>query len=116
MSKKPESLNVRLTRMQQSRYERDRRQRRFVILGSILVGVVTVVLLVAAVLQIAVIEPQRVVASVADQTITAQQLQKRMRYDQSELVSQYNRLSQQISQIQQSGDSSGDFLMQFYQQ
>jgi TolA-binding protein len=115
MSKKPESLNVRLTRLQQSRYERERRQRRFIILGSILVGIVTVVLVIAAILQIAVIEPQRAAASVGGQTITVQNLQKRMRYDQAQLVNRYNQLQQQISQLQQ-GDPSGQFLVQFYQQ
>ncbi len=116
MTKKNEPLSARLTRMQLSRYERERRQRQFVILGSILLAVVVVVLIAAALLQIFVIEPQRAVASVGEQTINVQQLQKRMRYDQAQLLNRFNQLQQQVVQLQQSGDPSAQFLQQFYQQ
>lgn len=116
MTKKNESLNTRLTRMQESRLDRERRMRRFIILGSILVGVVTLVLVIAALLQMFVLEPQRAVASVGTQPITATQLQKRMRYDQSQVINQYNRLSQNIAQLQASGDPSNQFLVQIAQQ
>jgi hypothetical protein len=116
MTKKNESLNTRLTRMQESRLDRERRMRRFIILGSILVGVVTVVLVIAALLQMFVLEPQRAVASVAGQPISVTQLQKRMRYEQSQVVNQYNRLSQNIAQLQSSNDPSNQFLLQFAQQ
>jgi parvulin-like peptidyl-prolyl isomerase len=116
MSKKNESLNTRLTRMQESRLDRERRMRRFIILGSILVGVVTVVLVAAALLQMFVLEPQRAVATVGGQPISLQQLQKRMRYEQSQVVNQYNRLSQNIAQLQSSTDPSNQFLLQIAQQ
>ncbi len=116
MTKKNESLNQRLTRMQESRLERERRMRRFIVLGSILVGVVTLILVLAALLQMFVLEPQRAVATVAGQPIAVTQLQKRMRYDQSQVVSQYNRLSQNIAQLQSSGDPANQFMVQFAQQ
>ncbi|MCL6512498.1 MAG: SurA N-terminal domain-containing protein, partial [Anaerolineae bacterium] len=116
MTKKNEPLSARLTRMQISRYERERRMRQLIIFGSILLGVVTVALIAAALVQIFVIEPQRAVASVGGQTINVQQLQKRMRYDQAQLLNRVNQLSQQIAQLQQSNDPSGQFLQQFYQQ
>ena len=116
MTKKNEPLSARLTRMQISRYERERRMRQLIIFGSILLGVVTMALIAAALVQIFVIEPQRAVASVGGQTINVQQLQKRMRYDQAQLLNRVNQLSQQIAQLQQSNDPSGQFLQQFYQQ
>jgi hypothetical protein len=116
MTKKNESINQRLTRMQESRLDRERRMRRFIILGSILVGVVTAVLVIAALLQMFVLEPQRAVASVAGQSVTVTQLQKRMRYDQSQVVNQYNRLSQNIAQLQSSNDPTNQFLLQIAQQ
>lgn len=116
MSKKSEPLSTRVTRMQLSRYEREQRQRRFILLGSILLGVVTTVLIAAAFFQMFVLDPQRVVASVGDQTINVRQLQKRMRYDQAQLLNRFNQLTQQAAQIQQSGDPSAQFLQQFYQQ
>jgi hypothetical protein len=116
MTKKNESLNTRLTRMQESRLDRERRLRRFIILGSILVGVVTVVLVAAALLQMFVLEPQRAVATAGGQSISVSQLQQRMRYDQSQVVSQYNRLAQNIAQLQTSNDPSNQFMLQIAQQ
>jgi hypothetical protein len=116
MSKKNEPLSARLTRMQTSRYERERRMHRLIVVGSIVLGMVTVALIAAALVQIFVIEPQRVVASVGDQAITVQQLQKRMRYDQAQLVDRVNLLSQEIAQLQQGNDPSDQFIQQFYQQ
>jgi hypothetical protein len=39
-----------------------------------------------------------------------------MRYEQSQVVNQYNRLSQNIAQLQSSNDPSNQFLLQFAQQ
>ena len=116
MTKKNQPLNARLTRMQVSRYERERRMQQLIVLGSVALGVVTVALIAAALVQIFVIEPQRVVASVGGQAITVQQLQKRMRYDQAQLVDRVNLFSQQIAQLGRSDDPSGQLLQQLYQQ
>ena len=116
MSKKNEPLNVRVTRLQQSRYEREQQQRKWVLLGALAVGVLTVALVAAALLDMFVIQPQRMVATVGGQAISVTALQKRMRYDQGQIVNQYNRLSQQVQQAQQSQDPSAQFLIQYFQQ
>lgn len=117
MSKKPETADApAMTRLQLSRYEREQRQRKIVVIGAIIVGVLTVALVAAAVLQITVLEPARAVATVGGQPITVQNLQKRMRLTQSSAIANASNLRAQISQISQSGDESGAFLMQFYQQ
>ncbi len=116
MSKKNEPINQRVTRLQSSRYEREQQQRRIIVIGALVVGVLTILLVGAALLQIFVLEPQRVVASTGGQNVSVSEVQKRMRYDQGQLVSQFNRLSQQAAQAQQSQDQSAQFLAQFYQQ
>jgi hypothetical protein len=116
MSKKNEPINTRVTRLQVSRYEREQQQRRIIVIGALVVGAITLLLVAAALLQLLVFEPQRVVASVGGQNITASDVQKRMRYDQGQFINQFNRLSQQASQAQQSTDPSAQFLAQFYQQ
>ncbi|PJF47225.1 MAG: hypothetical protein D6709_13300 [Chloroflexi bacterium] len=116
MTKKNESLSARLTRVQISRYERERRQRQIIILGSLALAVIVGGLVVAALVDMLVIQPQRAVASVGDETINVQQLQKRMRYDQAQLLGRFNQLQQQVSQLQQDNNPSAEFLQQFYQQ
>ena len=107
------------TRLGISRYEREQRTRRIVVIGAAVVGALTILLIAAAVLQRLVIEPNRVVASVNGQNITVSELQKRMRFDQALVENRYTQLAQQVQQIQQQaaqGDQSGSFLLQFYQQ
>lgn len=116
MTKKNESLSARLTRVQMSRYERERRQRQIIILGSLALAVIVVTLIVAALVDMLVIQPQRAVASVGDQTINIQQVQKRMRYDQAQLRSRFNQFQQQLAQLQQGDDPSAALFQQFYQQ
>lgn len=105
-----------MTRLQLSRYEIEQRRRRYIVIGSIIVGLVTLGLIAAAVLQLTVIEPGRTVASVGGQSITVRDLQKRMQLTQNSVAGNAAQLSQQISQIRQSGDPSSEFLVSFYQQ
>ncbi len=108
-----------MTRLGMSRYEREQRTRRIVVIGAAVVGALTILLIAAAILQRLVIEPNRVVASVSGQNITVSELQKRMRFDQALVENRYTELAQQVQQIQQQaaqGDESGSFLLQFYQQ
>ena len=108
-----------MMRLGMSRYEREQRTRRIVIIGAAVVGALTILLISAAVLQRLVIEPNRAVASVSGQNITVSELQKRMRFDQALVENRYTELAQQVQQIQQQaaqGDESGSFLLQFYQQ
>ncbi len=98
------------------RYEREKRMRQAVILGSVAVFGVTALLVLAAALQMLVFEPQRAVASVDGQTITVQQLQKRIRYNFSQRLLNYNEVSNQVTQLRASGDASSQFLIQLYEQ
>jgi hypothetical protein len=99
-----------------SRYERERRTRKFVVVGSIVVGIVVLLLIAAAALQILVFEPNRAVASVNGQDITVTQLQSRMRLEWEEIQYNYTQLAQQVQQLQQSKNENDAFLVQFYQQ
>lgn len=117
MLKKSEAASApNLTRLQLSRYEIEQRRRRYIVIGSVIVGLVTLGLIAAAVLQLTVIEPGRTVASVGGQSIPVRDLQKRMQLTQNSVAGNAAQLSQQISQIRQSGDPSSDFLVSFYQQ
>jgi hypothetical protein len=116
MSKRSEEASAPAapTRLQVSRYEREQKQRRFIVLGSIAVGILTLALVIAAAVQIGVVEPSRAVGSVAGQSITVQNLQKRMRLTQNSVIGNASQLRQQI--VQASGSEQGQFLVQFYQQ
>ena len=117
MFKKSEAASApNMTRLQLSRYEIEQRRRRYIVIGSVIVGLVTLGLIAAAVLQLTVIEPGRAVASVGGQSISVRDLQKRMQLTQNSVAGNAAQLSQQISQIRQSGDPSSEFLVSFYQQ
>ncbi len=119
MSKQPEHAHEqrgKLTRLQPSRYEIEQRNRRYILIGAAIVGVLTLGLIAAAALQLAVFEPRRVVATVNNVPITVQSLQKRMRLTQQGVMGNAMQLQNQIASIQGSGDESQQFLAQFYQQ
>ncbi|MCL5994475.1 MAG: hypothetical protein M1546_00275, partial [Chloroflexi bacterium] len=99
-----------------SRYGRERRTRKYVVIGSIVVAFLVLLLVAAAALQILVFEPNQAVATVGGETITVQQVQARERLEWEELGYNYSQLAQQVQQLQQSNDESSSFLVQFYQQ
>jgi hypothetical protein len=99
-----------------SRYERERRTRRYVVIGSIVVALLVVLLIAAAVLQILVFEPNRAVATVNGQDVTVAQVQARERLEFADISYNYNQLSQQIQTMQEANDPNNAFLVQFYQQ
>jgi hypothetical protein len=99
-----------------SRYERERLLRQIVIYGSLGLGVVVTVLVALALIQIFVLEPQRAVAAVGEQTISVRALQTRMRYEQAQLLSRYSQLSEQLSQFGQGDENTGPLIRQLYQQ
>jgi hypothetical protein len=117
---KPEAQPARIinpTRVQLSRYEREARTRRIVVIGAAAVAALTLALIIAAVVQLRVVEPNRTVATVGGQPISVIDLQKRMRFDQNQVERRYTELAQQVSTLQQQGgDPSQNFLLQFYQQ
>jgi SurA N-terminal domain len=113
---KPERI-INPTRVQLSRYEREARTRRIVVIGAAIVAALTLALIVAAVVQLRVVEPNRTVASVGGQAIALSDVQKRMKFEQVQVQQRYSQLAQQVSTLQQQGgDPSQNFLLQFYQQ
>jgi len=116
MAKKPILSQRVLEQHTLTRYERERRTRKFVVIGSIVVTLVVILLIAAAVLQVFVFEPNRAVASVGSDTITVSQTQARMKLEFADLSYSFNQLAQQVQQIQQSKDPNQSFLLQFYQQ
>jgi len=99
-----------------SRYERERLIRQIVIYGSLGLGVIVAILVALALLQILVLEPQRAVAAVGEQTISVRALQTRMRYEQAQLLIRYSQLSDQLSQLGQGDENTGPLIRQLYQQ
>jgi parvulin-like peptidyl-prolyl isomerase len=99
-----------------SRYERERLLQQIVIYGSLGLSVVVAVLVGLALLQILVLEPQRAVATVGEQPISVRQLQTRMRYEQSQLLSRVSQLSEQLSQLGQGDENTSQLIRQLYQQ
>ncbi len=113
---KPERI-INPTRVQLSRYEREARTRRIVVIGAAIVAALTLALIIAAVVQLRVVEPNRTVASVGGETIALNDVQKRMKFEQTQVQQRYSQLAQQVSTLQQQGgDPSQNFLLQFYQQ
>lgn len=116
MSKKP-ILSKRIAEGHSlSRYEREMRIRKYVIIGSVVVTFLVLLLVVAAVLQELVFEPNRGAASVNGETITAAQVRSRMKLEFADIGYNYNQLAQQVQQLQASKDDSSAFLVQYYQQ
>ena len=116
IGQKPERI-INPTRVQLSRYEREARTRRIVVIGAAIVAALTVALIIAAVVQLRIVEPNRTVASVGGQAIGLSDVQKRMKFEQAQVEQRYSELAQQVSQLQQQGgDPNQNFLLQFYQQ
>jgi len=108
-----------LTRARDSRYVREQRVRRIVIIGVIVIVAMVALLIGAFLVQQYVLAPNQAVAVVGGQTITASQLQQRMRYELAEATYNYNQLAQQVQTLQQrntQSDTNNDFLVQFYTQ
>lgn len=107
------------TRLQLSRYEREQRTRKFVVIGAIVVTSIVLLMVLLAVLQIGVWEPSRTVARVGTDSVSVAQVQQRMKFEQAVAFQQYERTAGQIAQMQQQSqgnDQSNNFLLSFYQQ
>jgi hypothetical protein len=116
MAKKPILSQRVLEQHASTRYDRERRTRKFIVIGSIVVTIVVVLLIVVYVLQVLVFEPNRTVASVGGEDIHVTQVQSRMKLEFADLSYSVNQIAQQVQQIQQSQDANSSFLLQYYQQ
>jgi hypothetical protein len=116
MSKKPILSQRVLEQHTLNRYERERRTRKIVVIGSIVVTLLVLLLIAAAALQILVFEPNRAVAAVNGTDISVAQVQSRMKLEFADLTYNYNQLASQVQQLQRSTNQNDAFLVQFYQQ
>lgn len=99
------------------RQDRSAVTRKIVVIGSIITGVVTLLLVAAAAVQLLVVEPNKPVATVGGEPISATDLQRRMKLEFSNVTYSLNQLSTQLSQLEAAGGADGsNFLLQIYQQ
>lgn len=92
MARKP--ITKEYTKKHLARIEKERIQRRYLMIGTITVLVLVVGVILYGVLDQTVLQGLRPVAKVGNQTITTTQFQTRVRYERYQLVSQYNNIMQ----------------------
>jgi peptidyl-prolyl cis-trans isomerase D len=92
MAKKPVSKEY--TKKHLARIEKERQQRRYIMIGAITVLILVVGVILYGVLDQTVFQSLRPVAKVGNQTISAKEFQTRVRYERYQLVSQYNNILQ----------------------
>jgi parvulin-like peptidyl-prolyl isomerase len=78
-----------VTRKHLARQERERIQNRYILFSAIGVFVIVILLIAYGFLEEGVLQPQRPVAEVEDETITVGEFQERVRYERFQLVRQY---------------------------
>lgn len=77
------------TKKHLARMERERIQRRYLVIGALIVGLAVFVLVGFGILQQMVLQPRQPVATVGDETITSRDFSQRVRYQRRQLVQQY---------------------------
>lgn len=102
------------TRKQQSRAEREARQRRYLLIGVGVVAAIVIGLLLAGIYNDQVLKPNQPVAKVNNTPITAQAFQKRVRYQQFNLVSNLSQLERQRAQYE--NDPNASFMVSYIDQ
>ena len=98
------------------RLDRSAMTRRIVVIGSLVTLALTVLLVAAAAIQLLIVEPNRAVATVGPDAISATDFQRRTKLEFSNTTYNLNQLAAQINQLQASGDEGSQFLVQIYQQ
>jgi peptidyl-prolyl cis-trans isomerase D len=92
MAKKPVSKEY--SKKHLARIEKERLQRRYLMIGTVTVLVLVIGIILYGVLDQTVLQGIRPVAKVGNQVITTSQFQTRVRYERYQLVSQYNNIEQ----------------------
>ena len=113
MAKKPQSRNV--TRKQQSRVEKETRQRKILLIGTITIAVLVVVILGYGLLDTLVLQARRPVASVDGENISLQTFQSRVRYTRYQLIQNTMQLVQYQQIFGSDPSTSGYFTSQIQQ-
>ncbi len=87
MARNPETKAV--TKKHLARLERERIQRRYLLIGAIVVGVAVIGLIGYGILQSAVLVPNQPIAIVGDDKITTRDFQQRAKFQRRNLIQQY---------------------------
>lgn len=113
MAKSPQSRNV--TRKQQSRVEKETRQRKILLITTITIAVLVVVILGYGLLDTLVLQARRPVASVDGENISLQTFQSRVRYTRYQLIQNTVQLVQYQQIFGSDPSTSGYFSNQIQQ-
>ena len=87
MARNPETKAV--TKKHLARLERERIQRRYLLIGAIVVGVAVIGLIGYGILQSAVLVPNQPIAIVGGDKITTREFQQRAKFQRRNLIQQY---------------------------
>src|SRR5215831_18334986 len=95
-----------------ARAAREARQRRYILIGALVVAVVVVALIGFGIFQQTVLHPREAVARVRDQNISLGQFVNMTRYQRLQLVQQYNQISAELTIFQSDPQSAAYFQQQ----
>ncbi len=115
MAKESKQKKKILTKKHLARVERERRQRRFIVIGSIAVLIVVVGLIGYGILDRLVLQPLQPVATVNGQKITTKYWQARVRYARQGLIQQYVQ-TEQLAQAFGTDPSTSQYFQSSLQQ
>jgi len=94
MARNPETKII--TKKHLARLERERIQRRYLLIGAIIVTVIVLGLVGFGILQSTVLQPNQPIAIVGDEKITTRQFQEYAKYQRRNLVQQYISIQQNM--------------------
>ncbi|MDR3576324.1 MAG: peptidylprolyl isomerase [Anaerolineaceae bacterium] len=109
----PKNTNQKIiTKKHQARLEKERTQRRYLIIGSIIVAVLVIGVIVYGILDQSVFQALRPVAKVGDQTVTLANFEKRVRFQRWQMIQQYNQELQFYQMFSSDPTMSSQFTSQ----
>lgn len=101
-----------LTKKHQARLEKENTQRRYLIIGSIIVAVLVIGVIAYGILDQSVFQAMRPVAKVGNQTITLADFEKRVRFQRWQMIQQYNQELQFYQMFSSDPSMSSQFTSQ----
>ncbi len=109
----PKTPNQRIiTKKHQARLEKERIQRRYLIIGSIIVAVLVIGVIVYGFLDQSVFQALKPVAKVGTQTVTLGDFEKRVRFQRWQMIQQYNQELQFYQMFSSDPTMSSQFTSQ----
>jgi len=109
----PKNINQKIiTKKHQARLEKERIQRRYLIIGTIIVAVLAIGVVVYGFLDQSVFQALRPVAKVGNQTITLADFEKRVRFQRWQMIQQYNQELQFYQMFSSDPSMSSQFTSQ----